>query len=157
MLSRLMPNEPAMLEEDALIWACIGPVMEPLRGKEPAIKARVYEQLNPGRRALFMVQVLKGHAGHGVVALLNQLDYLLGPATWRELKSGYAYFGAHGMVQLLEDLERLHARLQGTDTQAEERAEAVRAADQALKLLLPEAVRLVADYIRSHPDEFMQV
>ena len=60
-------QESSKLDDEALIWVCVEPIVQKVRGKDPVIKSQVVMQLNTGQRALFLFQVLHGHANNGIL------------------------------------------------------------------------------------------
>jgi hypothetical protein len=108
-----------------------------------------------------MVQVLREHIGDGVLVFLGTMSYLLErPDTWPALRSGFAFFGAGAMVELLAPMEALFHKVQALGPGAADDPEikaAAQAIDERLPEALAEALRLVAGYIRSHPAEFVRL
>ena len=160
------------LDDISLIWTCIGPTIQQIRGKSFAVKSEVYAPLNPGQRALLMFQILYGHTSNGVEEFYSHLAYLLSNrGVWSQLKKGMQYFGDHGMVQILEKMDTVFQSLEteefeeareqhnvlitGTDKNAELYA-AISLLNKSFSAALPLSVKLVAAYIRDNTDEFVQ-
>jgi hypothetical protein len=73
---RMTQLEFESLDDAALIWRCVEPSIREVRGKDPNTKSRAMQQLNSSQRALFLFQVLYGHAGNGAAAFFTQIAYL---------------------------------------------------------------------------------
>jgi hypothetical protein len=161
MLPTLRRADFETMDDAALAWACWEPTARLLRGRSPEMKRAVYEQQSPGRQAFFMVQVLRGHIGDGVLLFLETMSYILErPDTWPALRSGFAFFGGGAMVELLAPMEALFRKVQALGPGAADDPEikaAARAIDERLPEALAEALRLVAEYIRSHAAEFVRL
>jgi hypothetical protein len=160
------------LNDIALIWTCVEPAIQPIRGKNFAVKSDVYLHLTPGQRALLMFQVLHGHTSNGVGEFYSHLSYLLSnEAVWSQLKEGMSYFGDLKMAQLLEEMKIVYQKLKTEEFQenAEQHTVILDAQDQNMELisamerlnkalgeLLPATTGLVGAYVRNHAQEFVQ-
>jgi hypothetical protein len=129
------------------------PAIKRARGKAFDIKSEVYGSLNPGLRALFMFQVLRGHLGSGVEEPFRGLDHLLcRKGVWQELKNAFRYFGCGDMAELTGELQQIYNELVNGERIV--KMERIRLADEQIFKLLPAAEKLAAAYIRNHPEEF---
>jgi len=147
-----------VLNDIALIWCCIEPTIEKIRGKNFTIKSEFYSQLNPGQRALLMVQMLYGHTSTGVEEFYSHQSYLLSNrGVWSQLKKGLQYFGDFTMVRILEKMDIVFQSLKTEEF--EENAEltaTMSLLNQSLRDALPLTLKLVAAYIRNNAEEFVQ-
>lgn len=95
------------LDDDSLIWACIEPTIQKIRGKDFSVKGNVYTELSVGQRALLMFQIIYGHTSNGITEFYCLVPYLpSGRGIWQELKKGMQYFGSYSMLKLLGEMER---------------------------------------------------
>lgn len=128
-----------------LVEATWAPIARQIRAKSMAVKQAVYEGLNPSQKALYLVEILRGHSAHGVRHMLGVLEPALAqPASWPAIRGGFAFFGAQRMLDLLPAIEALHLAPEAESA----------AVDALLPDALDEALHLVAAYIRTHPTEF---
>lgn len=142
-----------LLDDEKIIWICVEPIVQAVRGKHPQIKSQVIMQLNNGQRALFFFQVLYGHANHGISQFFHQISYLMDTVDiWSALKSGVKYFGDIEMLGLIEKMENAYY------TEAKESGNTVffEELDRLYKEMIPSTVKLVGSFIRNHPAEFIQ-
>jgi hypothetical protein len=159
------------LNDVSLIWTCIEPTIQQVRGKNFVVKSDVYAQLSTGQRALLMFQMLYGHTSNGVEEFYSHLSYLLlNKGVWSQLKNGMRYFGDYDMIQVLEkvelffqrlkmeefkDSEEPHNILAGFDKNAELSASML-LLNRSLRDTLPSTTKRVATYIRENVNEFVQ-
>jgi uncharacterized protein YlzI (FlbEa/FlbD family) len=159
------------LNDVSLIWTCIEPTIQQVRGKNFVVKSDVYAQLSTGQRALLMFQMLYGHTSNGVEEFYSHLSYLLlNKGVWLQLKNGMRYFGDYDMIQVLEkvelffqrlkmeefkDSEEPHNILAGFDKNAELSASML-LLNRSLRETLPSTTKRVATYIRENVNEFVQ-
>ncbi|HEX3043526.1 MAG TPA: hypothetical protein VHY08_02125 [Bacillota bacterium] len=160
------------LADDQLIWACIEPAIQPIRGRNFQVKSQIYSELTPGQRALLMFQVLYGHTRNGVAEFFDHTSYFLAePGVWSEFKTGMRYFGDHAMLQLLEEIERLQPFIkkhQQPDSNEDFNGmgrepgnsstilTAINQLDAKLQEIIPETLHRIGEYIRNNPGEFVQ-
>lgn len=141
------------MDDASLVWACIEPVIVKVRGKDLTAKMEVYSHLNEAQRALFMFQILYGHALRGIAGVFNELSYLLAiPAVWQELKESLLFFKADAMAKVLGEMERLY-RVAGDGLAGA--APQLAGYDATFGTSLEQAVRQVAAYIRVNPGSFL--
>ena len=94
------------LDDVALIWTCIEPIIREIRGKNLSVKTEASAGLTEGQRALLMFQIVYGHAGGGSAMLFGSLSYLLShQGMWDRLRDGMRYLGASDMLRVLDELE----------------------------------------------------
>ena len=137
------------LEENALIWACIHPLIHEIRGKDPIIKTEVYSSLTKGQRALLMFQILYGHTREGAAELFGMEDLLSIKGIWGELQNSMRFFGDNGMLSILQEMEDSYKnRKNGRNTMS--------SLDKKLQARMPETIKLICGYIRSNPAEFVR-
>lgn len=145
------------LDDKQLIWACIEPTINEIRGRDYAAKAKEYTKLNPGQRALLAVQVIYGHTTSGAMEFYNHLAYLLPhPGVWSMLKSGAQYFGDDSLLHLLSEMEAFYRQIEkGIRTDAPELEAIINQLDKSLNKQMPLTIQTAAAYIRSHPAEYV--
>jgi hypothetical protein len=140
------------LDDEKIIWECVGPVIQKVRGKSGLEKLQVFRQLGEGQRALFMFQVLHGHMEHGTKGFYDQVSYLAEQMNiWAALKSGIRYFGLDEMLDLIENMEEDYDRR--ADGHADKAI--TEKLDDTYRKLIPAAVKGVAQRMRSHPEDFL--
>jgi len=140
------------LNDEELIFNCLNPVVQKVRGKDPETKASEIEKLQEGPRALFMFQVLFGHAKQGIAPFLEQIDYLAEKVDiFAALQSAMRYFHDHDMLAIVEKMEQaFHARVNpiAFDTMIKE-------LDAQYREKIPLTLSQISQYVRSHPLEFL--
>ena len=160
------------LDEVSLIWACIEPTIQKIRGKNFAIKADAYTHLTIGQQALLMFQILYGHTSIGVTEFYCLIPYLPSKGgIWQELKKGMQHFEDYSMLQLLSKMERDYYALEekalregiesldvcinnlGKDS---ELLSTIRQHDIIFNETIPKTIKLISSYIRNNPSEFIQ-
>ncbi len=172
MLTTVTRKDLEALNDVSLIWTCIGPVIQQVRGKNFTIKSEAYAHLAPGQRALFMFQVLYGHTSNGVEEFYLHQSYLLSQkGVWSQLQKGMKYFKDYAMVRVLEKMETVFQSLQTEEfkenaeqynalvTEIDKDVELsalMRCLNESFRDALPLSIKLVAAYIRDHAEEFVQ-
>lgn len=137
------------LEENALIWACIHPLIHEIRGKDPIIKTEVYSSLTKGQRALLMFQILYGHTSDSAAEFFGMADILSIKGIWGDLQNSMQYFGDDAMRSLLQEMEEAYkSGKTGRST--------INSIDRKLQERMPESIKLICSYIRSNPGEFVR-
>lgn len=160
------------LDDISLIWACIEPTIQQIRGKNFAVKSEVSTHLTTGQRALLMFQMLYGHTIKGVAEFYSHVSYLLSKkGVWSELKNGIEYFSDYSMMRLLGEMEEVYHVLEenylkeGADCfniyisdidKNSELQTLIDRHDAMLLEILPTTINLIGTYIRSRPGEFVQ-
>jgi hypothetical protein len=154
------------LNDISLIWACIEPTIQKVRGKSFTIKSEVYSQLNDGQKALLMFQILYGHTLHGVEEFYCHLSYLLSnKGMWSQLKKGMLYFRAYDMIRLLDEMNTMYDNLKTGEFSKDEELrngyfgeiekDSLSRLDALLNEILPSTISLVSSHIRSNPEQFV--
>jgi hypothetical protein len=157
------------LDDISLIWACIEPTIQKVRGRNFTIKSEVYLQLNDGQKALLMFQVLYGHTLHGIEEFYSHLSYLLSnKGMWSQLKIGMRYFGDLNMMQIIEKMEIDFQSLKTEDFDETteqhnalidinaELSSSINLINKSFFEALPTTIEIVAAYIRNNTDEFVE-
>ncbi|MFP3392140.1 hypothetical protein [Brevibacillus sp. SIMBA_040] len=156
------------LQPDQLGRACIEPVLLPLRGKNPSVKAEVYQQLTIGQRALFMFHVWHDHANGSALEFYCWLAYTRQEFSyWIGIQAGLRFFGQEKIIALLEEmnevLEERNQRLGKTmaDVTGQDLEEDAQLSETVHRLYahyqqnIPDTFLMIYSYIRSHPEEFV--
>lgn len=145
------------LADTDLIWACIEPAIDKIRGQDYATKSEVYLELNPSQQALLMFQVLYGHTTHGAAEFYDHLAYLLPhKGVWSALKGGIEFFSDNTLLHLLVEMENVYDRLQkGSTLDAPGLEDAIKILDKSLGEQIPKTVQAVGNYIRENPSDFV--
>ncbi len=143
------------LDDAALIWRCVEPSIREVRGKDPNTKSQAMQRLNGSQRALFLFQVLYGHAGNGAAAFFAQIAYLAETLDFfSALKSAMKFFNDEEMLRIVEQFERAYSALrQSQPVSPQELAEL----DQMYSERIPDTLHRTAAYIRTHPAEFLSL
>lgn len=146
----------ASLGEDELGWACIGPVLLSVRGRDAGAKHDVYSQLTAGQRALFMFYAYYNHAHSSIAEFCWWTDhYLAHPGMWAEIKAGLRYLGDHSLLRLLQKAE---ASAGGALSPGD--SDAVAALSQLYAEFVDvaeQSVRRIGARIRGNPEEFVRL
>jgi len=145
------------LDDRQLIWTCIEPTIDEIRGRDYATKAEAYIQLNPGQQALLMFQVLYGHTTHGAAEFYNHLAYLLpNQGVWSALKNGIQYFEDNELLRLLGEMEKVYHQIEkGTAIGTPDLQTMINNLDKAIGEQIPKTLKAVGDYIKEHPSDFV--
>lgn len=158
----------ADLELRQLSWKCIEPMLLAVRGKDLASKAAVYNQLNEGQRALYLFYAFHNHV-HSVSEFYWFAAYsIIELKSWDGLKNGLRNVNNVGLVQLLEQIERLiesHNKLGeqwvmpnpsdiAVDTELFQEAEKV---FNSYKLAAEDAIANLNEIIRSNPNDYIEM
>jgi hypothetical protein len=145
------PKELTALSDEELIAFCVEPLIRDARGKDPETKARVLASLSSGQRALFMFQVLHGHADRGVLQFFRQISYLTEALdVWAALKSAMEYFKDTEMLELISKMESAFP-----EAASGERA-GLDALDRAYAEQISKTVRRIGSRIRMDPAAFLK-
>lgn len=154
------------LDDVSLVWTCIEPTIQKIRGKSFMVKFEASAGLTPGQRALLLVQMLYGHSGNGVVGLFSHLSYILSrKGVWNEIKKSVLYFGDNEMPGLLDRMEELYGKIEEKKTSDSDwldisidtytgLKDTIDELDEQILKLMPGTIRLAGKYIRSHSEEF---
>lgn len=146
-------------ESDAsqLCWACIGPVMQRVRGKDQSVKLGVYRTLTPGQRALFSFWSLHGHA-ETRESFYSILLYLRDLGALPELESGALYFGLDELAQLYRECSAVVCPTL-PDVALGEQLSAANTDElfERYRELSPAVLERIATFIRRNPQEFVRL
>jgi hypothetical protein len=98
---------------------------------------------------------------YGVEQFFSHLSYLLtNKGMWTPLKNGMLYFGAHEMVQLLDEMNTMYDNSKAEEFDQIEKDTPLFSKLGRLNILLnkilPSTIILVGSYIRSNPEQFVQ-
>lgn len=167
MVVTMRKHEFDLLDHAALVWACLEPTILKIRGKDEAVKTEAYAELNRGQQALFMFQVLYGHARSVAEFYWFANYYMADFKAWPKIKDASRFFGDDAMLQLYEELERI---LEGKNRQANgewqhfsiddlENDPELFASVSRLHItyhqLAPKTLQRIGAYIRNHAEEFV--
>lgn len=167
MLVTMKRNDFRALGDISLIWACIEPTIQKIRGKNFTIKLDVYSQLTDGQQALLMFQILYGHTLHGVEEFFFYQSYMLSnKGTWSQMINGMNYFKACGMVRFLDELCATYEKFRDDIEQRKvqfgnvEKGTPLFTSLNRLGILLqeslPATINLVSAYIRGNAEQFVK-
>lgn len=143
-----------LFDDKELIWACVEPIIQIVRGKDLEVKSQTYIRLNDGQRALYMFQVLYGHTENGIGQFYQHIAYLMGKLDiWSALKSGMKYFGDHAMLGVIIRMEEAYFIMM----KQQEGLVSIEELDALYKETVPATLELISKYIRSNPSEFILI
>lgn len=152
---RMTRQEFESLDDAALIWCCVEPSILEVRGKEPGTKSKAMQQLSSSQRALFLFQVLYGHAGNGAAAFFTQTAYLAETLDcFSALKSAMTFFHDEEMLRIVEQFERAYIALKQSEPVSSQELEDL---DQMYSERIPHTLHRIAAYIRTQPAEFLSL
>ena len=151
------------LDAASLTRRAVDPIIMRVRGRSPAIKSATYLALSTGRRALFALSVMFGHArDDGWSRFFSEMPFLSEhPGFFAELRLAVEYIADEAMLAHLGDVELAYrARERG----ARDRGPSFTAAvdtlaqlDRRYRALVAGSRRLAAARIREQPEEFFEV
>ncbi len=147
-------NELSEINDEQLIWACAQPLIWQVRGKDPLTKARFMKTLSEAQRALFLFQVMYGHAHHGMALFFQQIAYIAESMDyWAALKSSMRYFDDTDMLNLIGKMEEAyHAQAKGIEC-----GEQLNELDEKYGQRIPLTLERIGAYIRNNPAEFIKL
>ncbi len=144
-------HELSSLEDDKLIWMFVEPIILKTRGKDPSVKAQVYLPLKDGQRALFLFQVMYGHAGNGIIHFFSHISYLTDRLDlWAALKSAMKYFNDTDMLGLVEKMEIVYR----AQTSQDQKLPTLEELDLLYREFIPQTLKRISACIRNNPEEF---
>jgi hypothetical protein len=172
MLVSINQKEFDSLSDSSLIWACIEPTIQKIRGQNASIKEDAYTHLSAGQRALLMFQIMHGHSSTGVIEFYCLIPYLPSKGgIWQELKKAMQYFKDYSMLQLLSEMEGDYYALgEKCLTEGIERVDicinnlhkdsdiliSIKQHDAMFHEAILKTIKLIGVFIRSNPSEFVQ-
>lgn len=133
------------LPDTELIWHCIEPIINQPRAKDIRTKMDVYKNLSESKRALFMFQVLYGHASNGMKEFFAQISYLAEVMDiWSAFKSAFNYLGDEKMSCIIDNIQDAYYKSkQDINFSFHE-------LDILYKDQIDKSIKLAADYIRNN-------
>lgn len=144
-------NDLFTYDDEKLIWVFVEPIIRKVRGKDPRIKAQVYMTLKDGQRALFMFQVLYGHAANGISQFFLHVSYIAERLDiWSALKSAMNYFGDIEMLGFVEKIQTSYSTLSSYNMNTPLRNEL----DELYNEILPRTLKRISACIKNNPAEF---
>jgi len=159
-----------LLDDDVLGWKCMEPTFLRIRGKDMTVKSQALAQLSTGQQALFMFRVLYDHARNSVTEFYCWVAHLLDqPNYWSGVMKALSFFGDTSMIQILEETKTvLEARSKQLGQQLsdfnfkdlDDNNELQTAASQLFQKfqgVVPDSLKRISKYIRSNPQEFVEV
>jgi hypothetical protein len=157
------------LDDRALVWACVEPIISRIRGRSPDIKSGVYQTLTPDQQALVLFQIYYGHSRSAAELYWFTCEYLSQPELWgriketvkarecralwdayilleRRLLTGVEKAKAEGRVITVLDLDRDKGLVKDMNGLLE-----------VYRLAAQDAIRQWASLIRSNPGGYMKL
>ncbi|MFD2615038.1 DMP19 family protein [Paenibacillus gansuensis] len=167
-LVSISKDEFTALDDERLGWACAGPTLVSLRGKDMGIKGEAMAALNEHQRSLCLFRVLYDHAKDSAPEYYGWICYLLERGDyWSGVLGALRFFEVQSMQELLNEtrntLEEYNRRLGRTwnqvsitdlDRDEELRNKVVLWYDRFMNVS-KESLRTIARHIRAHPDAFV--
>ncbi|MCC3375045.1 hypothetical protein [Cohnella sp. REN36] len=159
MLVEMQKDRFEALDDEALFLACTEPAIDRMRGHSLALKAETISGLNPGQQALCMFRVL-------YPAQASEADfeawtaYLLEqPAYWQGVHGGLRFWGETDLLRLLEDAREVLAakRIEQAGEDRKAIQSAIRSLFERFQSQVRGALTRIGIYIRSRPQEFVQL
>ncbi len=147
-------NELTQLNNEQLIWACAQPLIWQVRGKDPFTKAHYMKTLSDAQRALFLFQVMVGHAHSGIALFFEQIAYIAESMDfWAALKASMKSFKDEQMLSLVGKMEDAYIVLK----QGENCSAVLDALDKQYNERIPSTISLIGACIRSNPCAFISL
>jgi hypothetical protein len=156
--------------DERLGSACMEPTFQQIRGKSPSIKSEVISKLTDGQKALCMFRVMYDHSRNSEGEYYAWLSYMQDlPGYWTGVMGGIRFFGDEEMCLLLQEtkafLEERNKRLgvqwadlSITDLDRDpELFSEISGLFERFQHISADSHRLIGEYIRSHPGEFVEI
>ena len=149
--------------DEALTWACIGPMLIQVRAKSMEVKGQLYKQLTEGQRALMMFHVFYGHAKHSASELYAWTAHLLSEGeSWEHVLSSLRYFGDDQLLELVERVRvvvegRTHPPTLNDLAEDDGLSSMMNLYYEAFQQLLPHTMARIASFIRTDTDQFVRL
>ncbi|RUT33504.1 hypothetical protein EJP77_07605 [Paenibacillus zeisoli] len=161
-----------MLGDEELGQACFDPLIQ--RYKEEQTLGNdltiLFNQLTRGQQALFVFQTHYVHASESLTEFYWWSAYFLATGMrWTGLKSSLGYFGEDELLDILESTEKVlvetgHPRsLEQFDLSRDHLHQhpkllaSIEVLEERYQEVVPGVRKRIAAYIRSHPEEFIQL
>jgi hypothetical protein len=168
MLVRMKRTVFEVMEDRALVWACIEPTVSRIRGKDENVKSGVYMELTAGQQRLMLFQIFYGHARSAAEFYWFACDYLSDSALWEKMKAALTCYRCGSMVEVFGELENALALRMEQRRQPGGKEVTVMDLEHDRELLTEmtrlyelyrtaagEALGLIAFHIRSCPEEYL--
>ncbi len=145
-------NEFSQLNDEQLIWVCAQPLIWQVRGKDPLTKAQYMKILSEAQRALFLFQVMYGHAHHGMALFFEQIAYIAESMDfWAALKASMRYFEDVEMLTIIGKMESAYGVLkQGNVVSLDE-------LDEQYNQRITATLNIIGKSIRNNPTEYIEI
>ncbi|MFD5019754.1 hypothetical protein ACFWMP_12700 [Paenibacillus sp. NPDC058367] len=156
--------------DERLGWACMEPTFQQIRAKSPSIKSEVISKLTDGQKALCMFRVMHDHSRNSEGEYYAWISYMQDlPGYWTGVMGGIRFFGDDPMILLLQEtkafLEERNNRLgiqwvDATITDLDRDPELLNEMSglyERFKNIAEDSHRLIGEYIRAHPGEFVEI
>jgi hypothetical protein len=138
------------MDDDALISACLAPVIARIRGRGFDVKSTEYGRLPPAQRALLAFHVLNGHAREVTSFWLYVRLFAMEWKVWSQLEDSARYFADDRLLEVYREVSTaVHDGSDRDDGVATALYTAYRAA-------VATTVRIAADHIRTYPHRFVE-
>ncbi|MEV6814931.1 hypothetical protein [Micromonospora sp. NPDC051296] len=149
-LVRLTRGDLDATDDDALISACLAPVIARIRGRSFDVKSAEYGGLPPAQRALLAFHVLNGHA-HELTSFWSHVRlFAIEWNVWSQLEDSARYFADNRLLEVYREISTaVHDGSDRDDGVAMALYTAYRAA-------VANSVRIAAEHIRTYPHRFVE-
>jgi hypothetical protein len=158
------------LSDERLGSACMEPTFQQIRGKSPSIKSEVISKLTDGQKALCMFRVMYDHSRNSEGEYYAWLSYMQDlSGYWTGVMGGIRFFGDEEMFLLLQEtkafleernnrlgLQWVDASITDLDRDSELFSE-MSGLFERFQHISADSHRLIGEYIRSHPGEFVEI
>lgn len=161
-----------LLGDEELGQACFDPLIQ--RYKEEQTLGNdfttLFNQLTRGQQALFVFQTYYLHATESLTEYYWWSAYYLATEKrWAGLKASLRYFGEDELLDILESTEKVlidtghPLNLEQFDLSRDHLHQhpkllaSIEVLEERYQEVVPDVVRRIAAYIRSHPDEFIHL
>lgn len=144
------------IDDRTLVWTCIEPTIQKIRGRNMIVKSQTYSQLTFGQKSLLMFWILFGHAHYGMIHFFKEVDYLLTETDmWMEFKDKFKCFGNNDLLSLIDEMQSLYDSFTKTNFISPDLQLAADKLDRKYNDIIPNLFIQVCRYIRNNPNEFV--
>jgi hypothetical protein len=150
-LVRLTRGDLDAMDDDALISACLAPVIARIRGRSFDVKSTEYGGLPPAQRALLAFHVLNGHAREITSFWSFVRLFAIEWNVWSQLEDSARYFADD---RLLEVYREISTAVRDRSDRDDGVATALYNAYQAA---VGNTVHIAAEHIRTYPHRFVEL